>query len=57
VTLDTDIEATSRRLSEQTAERADRLLIRNKFIWEYARRSMAQRLRNDKREQRKWKSR
>ena len=33
----------------------DRLMIRNRLAWEYLKRSQAQRLRNDKREQRKWK--
>ena len=31
-------------------ERADRLHIKNRFTWEYARRSIGQRLRNDGRE-------
>lgn len=54
--LAADIEATSARLSKENLERFDRAMIRERFKWEHARRSMAQRLRNDGREQRKWKT-
>ena len=33
----------------------DRKMIRNRLAWLYLKRSQAQRLRNDKREQKKWK--
>jgi hypothetical protein len=44
-----------KRIQARIDERFDRLMIRNRFTFEHARRSMSQRLRNDKREQRKWK--
>ena len=40
--LDTDIAETSRRLSEQTAERADRIRLGFKFAFEHDRRSFGQ---------------
>jgi hypothetical protein len=55
VNLDADLMETSKRLTAQNLERYDRAMIRERFKWEFARRSMAQRLRNDGREKRKWK--
>ena len=53
--LDDAIKDADKRIQALIDDRFDRLIIRNKFTFEYARRSMYQRLRNDKREQRKWK--
>ena len=50
--LDAVIREAAQRLKAQTDEHFDRLMIRNKFIFEHARRSSAARLRHDGREQR-----
>ena len=51
--LDAEIAAASKRVQSLIDERHDRLQIRNRFVYEHARRSMAQRLRNDGREQKR----
>jgi hypothetical protein len=53
--LDAAIREADKRVQSIIDERRDRLMIRNKFTFEHARRASAQRLRNDKREQRTWK--
>ena len=51
--LDAEIREADKRIQALIDDRFDRLIIRNKFTFEYARRSMYQRLRNDGRERRK----
>lgn len=53
--IDAAIQAASQRVQSLINEKHDRLQIRNRFAFEHARRSMAQRLRHDKREQRRGK--
>lgn len=48
--LDQEIRLADERVQALIDEHADRLVIRNRFAWEYARRSFGQRLRNDGRE-------
>ena len=45
-----------KRIQARIDERFDRLMIRNRFTFEHARRSMSQRLRNDGREKRRGKN-
>ena len=52
VNLDRAIQEANMRVQSLINERHDRLQIRNRFTFEHARRSMAQRLRNDGREKR-----
>jgi hypothetical protein len=56
MTLDQQIAEASKRIQARIDERFDRLMIRNRFTFEHARRSMSQRLRNDGREKRRGKN-
>lgn len=54
--LDQQLREADKRVQSLIDDKRDRLMIRNRFTWEHARRASAQRLRNDKREQKAWKS-
>jgi hypothetical protein len=52
MSIDQAIREADKRIQARIDERFDRLMIRNRFTFEHARRSMSQRLRNDGREKR-----
>ena len=54
MTIDQQIAEASQRVQALIDERHDRLQIRNRFAFEHMRRANGQRLRNDKREQKRY---